>query len=424
MNSKIIICLNPFISHFLPVITLVKFLGERGFEVKILGFDSLKKSVMAEGFEYISIPDYYLNNLQKMKNEKKYKQMEPVYKKLHAFIYEIFKQENAKYIMMGISRFHWYLIPALKCNCNIYLYSLCGGVPYINLKAPPMTSDYLPGKKTDMIISSINWYSRWKKKGKLNVEVKKELNFYPWNEMRYLCKEQGRKWKFGLDGYFPDYPVLVFGSRHLEIYTPQDIEKKGIYYLGLGVDRRSYNKVDFKGASKKLIYCSFGTMNERYENVELFIRELLNVFKIKTEWKLIISVGTNTNVLIDDIPDNVIIKHYVPQLDILTSADLVITHGGHNSIKECLFFKVPMIVLPCMYDQRGNAVKVEYHNIGIRNLMLESSITERNSINYKKIMIMMEKIFGNHMYKENIEDLSNRIKNSNELEKSCNILFV
>ena len=43
----------------------------------------------------------------------------------------------------------------------------------------------------------------------------------------------------------------------------------------------------------------------------------------------------------------------------------MINHGGLGTIKECIYFGVPMIVFPMMRDQPGNAARVAYHGLGI-----------------------------------------------------------
>jgi UDP:flavonoid glycosyltransferase YjiC (YdhE family) len=67
------------------------------------------------------------------------------------------------------------------------------------------------------------------------------------------------------------------------------------------------------------------------------------------------------------IPSNFFFFTRVPQLTLLKEADLFITHGGLGSIKEAVFNQVPMLVYPLdlNWDQRGNAQKIEFHQIGI-----------------------------------------------------------
>jgi UDP:flavonoid glycosyltransferase YjiC (YdhE family) len=58
----------------------------------------------------------------------------------------------------------------------------------------------------------------------------------------------------------------------------------------------------------------------------------------------------------------------VPQLRVLAEADVFITHAGFGSIKEAIYYGVPMLAYPLdpHYDQNGNALKLEYHGLGLR----------------------------------------------------------
>jgi UDP:flavonoid glycosyltransferase YjiC (YdhE family) len=61
----------------------------------------------------------------------------------------------------------------------------------------------------------------------------------------------------------------------------------------------------------------------------------------------------------------------------------MITHGGMNSIAECIKMEIPMLVFPLSpyWDQPGNSARVIYHGLGLRaNIQRDSCRHIENKI--------------------------------------------
>jgi N-glycosyltransferase len=66
------------------------------------------------------------------------------------------------------------------------------------------------------------------------------------------------------------------------------------------------------------------------------------------------------------VPDHIRLADHVPQPLLLRCAQLFITHGGYNGIRESIVAGVPMAVLPQYGDQFPNADRVQELGLGLR----------------------------------------------------------
>ncbi len=64
--------------------------------------------------------------------------------------------------------------------------------------------------------------------------------------------------------------------------------------------------------------------------------------------------------------DNVLIRGFVPQLDLLRHMDAVVSHGGHNTVCETLAQGLPLVVAPIRDDQPIVAQQVTDAGAGVR----------------------------------------------------------
>ncbi len=127
-------------------------------------------------------------------------------------------------------------------------------------------------------------------------------------------------------------------------------------------------KMAAQAGDKKIIFASMGTQMLAYQEKSIqFFFLMLQCMKHEamTGYHLILSVGTQANLdALGSLPSNVSCFTWVSQIEILKKASLAITHGGLGSIKECLFYGVPMIVIPMGRDQTDNARRVVKQNLG------------------------------------------------------------
>jgi MGT family glycosyltransferase len=82
-------------------------------------------------------------------------------------------------------------------------------------------------------------------------------------------------------------------------------------------------------------------------------------------WRLAIASGSTPIASLGSLPDGALAREHLPQVALLEHADVLITHGGNNSVTEACAAGVPMVVLPMSTDQFAGAAAIERAGIGI-----------------------------------------------------------
>ena len=81
---------------------------------------------------------------------------------------------------------------------------------------------------------------------------------------------------------------------------------------------------------------------------------------------MLLAAGKRTNLAdLEPIPENFLVRNFVPQLQVLERADLFVTHGGMNSVHEGLWYGVPLIAIPQQLEQAVVATQVERTGAGV-----------------------------------------------------------
>jgi UDP:flavonoid glycosyltransferase YjiC (YdhE family) len=126
--------------------------------------------------------------------------------------------------------------------------------------------------------------------------------------------------------------------------------------------------------ANKLVYVSLGTIfNHNFYIFEAVIEAIWQFDEVKfnrtmkmSQLRFIFSVGKSGCAYFEEkqgtqgyqIPSNVVLCAFVPQLEVLKRAALFITHAGMTSTSEAIKYGVPMICVPLFTDQPLNAMRV------------------------------------------------------------------
>jgi MGT family glycosyltransferase len=117
---------------------------------------------------------------------------------------------------------------------------------------------------------------------------------------------------------------------------------------------------DLGDPSAPLVYLSLGSLGSA--DVPL-MRQLVDALA-QTRCRVVVSKGPLHDQI--DLPAGMVGEEYLPQISVLPQVDVVITHGGNNTVTECLYFGKPMVVLPLFWDQPDNAQRIAETGFGVR----------------------------------------------------------
>ncbi len=114
------------------------------------------------------------------------------------------------------------------------------------------------------------------------------------------------------------------------------------------------------GGGEPLVYLSLGSLASG--DVEL-MQGLIDSLA-EAPFRVIVSMGPQHESL--ELAGNMAGAEFLPQASILPQVDLVVTHGGNNTVTESLYYGKPMVVLPVFWDQHDNAQRIHETGFGVR----------------------------------------------------------
>jgi MGT family glycosyltransferase len=175
-----------------------------------------------------------------------------------------------------------------------------------------------------------------------------------------------------LNPHFPSpikLPHLVLFPKEFEL--PQSQAEENCYYAEASIDllrKEAAFPWERLNDEKSLILCSLGTMFPLGKRkTKDFFQIIIDAFTIKAKYQVVIAIGRHLRT--DEftaVPSNVIIVNQAPQLSLLKRAVMMITSAGSSTVKECIFFGVPMIVFPFQTNnQMAVASRINYHKLGL-----------------------------------------------------------
>lgn len=164
-----------------------------------------------------------------------------------------------------------------------------------------------------------------------------------------------------------------------------------------------------RGKPGKLIFLSLGSL----ASADVQLMKRLTSLLADSPHRFIVSKGPLHNQY--DLPDNMWGDKFLPQLEILTCVDLIITHGGNNTLTESFYYGVPgFVICPLFGDQFDNATRVEEKGFGIR--------LDPYNCTKEQLLEAVEKVLGKEDIKPQIKAISERMQKPEARNRSIKLV--
>ncbi|UCA52186.1 macrolide-inactivating glycosyltransferase [Streptomyces sp. WA6-1-16] len=135
-------------------------------------------------------------------------------------------------------------------------------------------------------------------------------------------------------------------------------------------DRAGQGEWQRPAGAEKVLLVSLGSS---FTKQPAFYRECVAAFGDLPGWHVVLQIGAHVDPAeLGDVPGNVDVRTWVPQLAVLKQADAFITHAGAGGSQEGLATGTPMVAVPQAVDQFGNADMLQ--SLGVaRHLPMEEA---------------------------------------------------
>ncbi|MEO8273641.1 MAG: glycosyltransferase [Chloroflexota bacterium] len=111
---------------------------------------------------------------------------------------------------------------------------------------------------------------------------------------------------------------------------------------------------------RPLVVVSFGSfLSERVDVLAKVAAGLAG-----TDVRVAMAIGAADPARLGDVPGDWLIRAFLPQVALMRSASVAITHAGNNGVTEALSFGVPVLALPFSTDQFAVAADLERAGLG------------------------------------------------------------
>jgi MGT family glycosyltransferase len=384
--SKTIFFNIPAHGHVNPSLPVITELVKRGEQVICVNTPEFRTAIESTGAQFCASPDMHefeilMENASAGNFARNALAFVQIGEKITPFVREVIEREKPDYVIFdslaGWAEFaaRWFKLPSVAFFATFVL----------DMSAPP------PMPLGEMIGMGFKF-----------LRVMPEY----WRTTRRIRSSYGLPYNNGLINTLMNAAQLNLVFTSPEIQPNAKRFATSYKFVGASIQSRA-GQHDFAFDQLQhhpLVYISLGTINNR--NLA-FYRECFAAFG-EMSGQFILSAGKQMDLAsLGTIPNNFIVRNFVPQLELLQRVDVFITHGGLNSVHEGLYYGVPLIVIPQQLEQGIVAQQVVKHGAGLA-LGTKTPIGQTNA---SELQDALAKIMQQHThYKQNAQQLGETLR--------------
>lgn len=437
---------------YVPTFQLTRRLMALGHRVTYFGPVDFEQRVLSQGFDYVTLyredlaenemdedapPQGLIATLRRMREQMRRKAMRPgSWRALEGVadneLAATLRQHSVDLLLLdGLFDYVVPLVAASGIPYRMYLTELSGAD---RRRVPPTFSGVIPadGAVAESFRIRLTWgvqflryAARWLRRRTMRLLWENVLGFGIPGPPKTLTRRVESRLKdsarrAGLKKHFWEYGWRWWAQADV-VLCPAAFDfpeaRNGRRYAGPCIDLERtdwsfpWDELEARRADRRIVLVSLGTHAAMYGGTTPdFLRKIFGLAAKCPNLFFVVALGKGRTIeSVGDAPENVMASSFIPQLGLLQRASLMITNGGLGTVKECIWFRVPMIVAPCRFDQPGNAARVVRHGLGRR--------VDVNRVSIEQLRTAVETCLGDAQIEKNLAAMSAAFRTSDEQER-------
>jgi UDP:flavonoid glycosyltransferase YjiC (YdhE family) len=425
-NKSILFLIKPEGAVYKASFPLAQELGSHGYRVDYIGPRDHRDTIESKGFGYrvFDVNEIFSDRIQynfKQEMEKKTKgkkspgavQMYRAKVRAHLKTQEDILQKLEELIMEDLPDLALFTplmtgfsLPFLKLDIPVFYlnFSLISG---FSLKVPPLFSGIVPKKaKAGLLAYGKNllaWSGFLIRQSLLkachHLYLRLCFGFSSFHVLKTEVKKYGGRLKsteqspqlqapelISCPGEF-DFPFLAHSKSRIYLGTSREEEPAETHF--------DWQKMK---EEKPIIFCTPGSYSrKRWKYRKKLYESAINAIRNRPDLQLIVQMEELDKHEFEPFPENVVAEHSLSLQEVLAKTALIICHGGFDTVREAVFWGVPLIVFPCEGFQGGYAARVAFHHLGLKGNI--KKVTPQVINNY------IDRILGDGLIQESVKKM-------------------